>query len=140
MIDPHLRNCYSEKEVQSMLRCASLCIRRDPDLRPRMCQVWKLKLIYVSTFKQKINLVVTISLFSRSFTNEENMFGDSFVTLCGCGKERTIYSLELGLPRLSRTLDPKSVTMDIKVLRRQSWISVWLKYMSIYFTPLTLLP
>ncbi|KAG5547236.1 hypothetical protein RHGRI_013042 [Rhododendron griersonianum] len=38
MIDPHLRNCYSEKEVQSMLRCASLCIRRDPDLRPRMCQ------------------------------------------------------------------------------------------------------
>ncbi|KAI8553551.1 hypothetical protein RHMOL_Rhmol05G0025100 [Rhododendron molle] len=42
MIDPHLRNCYSEKEVQSMLRCASLCIRRDPDLRPRMCQVLRL--------------------------------------------------------------------------------------------------
>lgn len=42
LIDPRLRSCYSEKEVQYMLRCASLCIRRDPDLRPRMCQVLRM--------------------------------------------------------------------------------------------------
>ncbi|KAM7512962.1 hypothetical protein LguiB_011837 [Lonicera macranthoides] len=39
LVDPRLRKCYSEKELNSMLRCASMCIRRDPHLRPRMSQV-----------------------------------------------------------------------------------------------------
>ncbi|KAL6221017.1 hypothetical protein ACLB2K_008769 [Fragaria x ananassa] len=39
MIDPRLSNCYSKQEVTNMLRCASLCIRRDPHSRPRMSQV-----------------------------------------------------------------------------------------------------
>ncbi|CAL5360396.1 inactive protein kinase SELMODRAFT_444075-like [Camellia sinensis] len=42
LIDPCLRNCYSEQEVHSMLHCASLCIRRDPHLRPRMSQVLRM--------------------------------------------------------------------------------------------------
>ncbi|KAL6974525.1 hypothetical protein U1Q18_028710 [Sarracenia purpurea var. burkii] len=42
LIDPCLRNCYSELEVHSMMHCASLCIRRDPHLRPRMSQVLRM--------------------------------------------------------------------------------------------------
>ncbi|KAI3422902.1 Protein kinase domain-containing protein [Psidium guajava] len=42
LIDPNLKNCYSEQEVLRMLRCASLCIRRDPQLRPRMSQVLRM--------------------------------------------------------------------------------------------------
>lgn len=44
LIDPRLRGTYSESEVQCMSHCASLCIRRDPHLRPRMSQVlWMLE-------------------------------------------------------------------------------------------------
>ncbi|KAL8223336.1 hypothetical protein R6Q57_018811 [Mikania cordata] len=44
LIDPRLGGCYSEPEVRCMSRCASLCIRRDPHLRPRMSQVlWMLE-------------------------------------------------------------------------------------------------
>ncbi|GKC93879.1 inactive protein kinase, partial [Tanacetum coccineum] len=39
LIDPRLGNCYSEDEVICMLQAASLCIKRDPYLRPRMSQV-----------------------------------------------------------------------------------------------------
>lgn len=39
LLDPRLKNCYSKQEVRNMLQCASLCIRRDPDSRPRMSQV-----------------------------------------------------------------------------------------------------
>ncbi|KAH7519186.1 hypothetical protein FEM48_Zijuj08G0008900 [Ziziphus jujuba var. spinosa] len=39
MIDPRLRKCFSKQEVDKMLQCASLCIRRDPLTRPRMSQV-----------------------------------------------------------------------------------------------------
>ncbi|XP_071723342.1 inactive protein kinase SELMODRAFT_444075-like [Rutidosis leptorrhynchoides] len=39
LIDPRLRNSYSEQEVYCMLHAASLCIRRDPHSRPRMSQV-----------------------------------------------------------------------------------------------------
>lgn len=39
MIDPKLNGCYAEEEVLGMLQCASLCIRRDPSLRPRISQV-----------------------------------------------------------------------------------------------------
>ncbi|XP_010047596.2 inactive protein kinase SELMODRAFT_444075 [Eucalyptus grandis] len=42
LIDPNLNNCYSEQEVHRMLKCASLCIRRDPQLRPRMSQVLRM--------------------------------------------------------------------------------------------------
>ncbi|XP_057969182.1 inactive protein kinase SELMODRAFT_444075-like isoform X2 [Malania oleifera] len=38
LIDPHLMNSYSEQEVYNMLHCASLCIQRDPQSRPRMSQ------------------------------------------------------------------------------------------------------
>lgn len=39
LIDPRLENCYSEHEIYCMLHAASLCIRRDPQARPRMSQV-----------------------------------------------------------------------------------------------------
>ncbi|XP_059633084.1 inactive protein kinase SELMODRAFT_444075-like [Cornus florida] len=42
LIDPCLGNCYSKREVYCMLHCASLCIRRDPHLRPRMSQVLRM--------------------------------------------------------------------------------------------------
>ncbi|PWA73199.1 vascular endothelial growth factor receptor 2 (VEGFR2) [Artemisia annua] len=44
LIDPRLKDSYSEAEVRCMSHCASLCIRRDPQLRPRMSQVlWMLE-------------------------------------------------------------------------------------------------
>ncbi|KAM3281132.1 inactive protein kinase SELMODRAFT isoform X1 [Capsicum chacoense] len=42
LIDPCLANCYLEQEIRGMLRCASLCIRRDPNSRPRMSQVLRM--------------------------------------------------------------------------------------------------
>ncbi|KAI4379527.1 hypothetical protein MLD38_005808 [Melastoma candidum] len=42
IIDPKLKGSYSEREVERMLRCASLCIRRDPALRPRVSQVLRM--------------------------------------------------------------------------------------------------
>ncbi|KAJ4831188.1 hypothetical protein Tsubulata_039513 [Turnera subulata] len=42
LIDPRLRNNYSEQEVYCMLHAASLCIRRDPHSRPRMSQVLRI--------------------------------------------------------------------------------------------------
>ncbi|XP_022933998.1 inactive protein kinase SELMODRAFT_444075-like isoform X2 [Cucurbita moschata] len=39
LVDPCLMNCYSDEEVHRMLRCASLCIKHDPYIRPRMSQV-----------------------------------------------------------------------------------------------------
>ncbi|CAL1360741.1 unnamed protein product [Linum trigynum] len=39
LIDPQLENRYSEQEVYCMLHAAALCIRRDPQSRPRMSQV-----------------------------------------------------------------------------------------------------
>uniref|UniRef100_A0A164USN1 Protein kinase domain-containing protein n=1 Tax=Daucus carota subsp. sativus TaxID=79200 RepID=A0A164USN1_DAUCS len=39
LVDPRLRNNYSEQEVCCMLHAASLCISRDPHSRPRMSQV-----------------------------------------------------------------------------------------------------
>ncbi|CAD5166807.1 unnamed protein product [Musa acuminata subsp. malaccensis] len=41
-VDPCLGNCYSEHEVSCMLHAASLCIRRDPQSRPRMSQVLRI--------------------------------------------------------------------------------------------------
>ncbi|KAI3711573.1 hypothetical protein L1987_70112 [Smallanthus sonchifolius] len=44
LIDPRLKDSYSELEVRCMSHCASLCIRRDPHSRPRMSQVlWMLE-------------------------------------------------------------------------------------------------
>ncbi|CAI9782678.1 unnamed protein product [Fraxinus pennsylvanica] len=42
LVDPVLKDCYSEQEVQDMLRCASLCLQQDPQARPRMSQVLRL--------------------------------------------------------------------------------------------------
>lgn len=42
LIDPLLKNCYSEKDVHGMLQCAALCIQRDPHSRPRMSQVLRM--------------------------------------------------------------------------------------------------
>ncbi|XP_068334700.1 inactive protein kinase SELMODRAFT_444075-like isoform X1 [Pyrus communis] len=42
LIDPRLDNFYSEHEVYCMLHAASLCIRRDPQSRPRMSQVLRI--------------------------------------------------------------------------------------------------
>ncbi|MFS7950309.1 putative protein kinase RLK-Pelle-PERK-2 family [Helianthus anomalus] len=42
LVDPRLGNCYSEDEVHCMLQAASLCIKRDPHLRPKMSQVLRI--------------------------------------------------------------------------------------------------
>lgn len=42
LIDPLLGSCYSEQDIKSMLRCAFLCIQRDPHSRPRMSQVLRM--------------------------------------------------------------------------------------------------
>ncbi|XP_010534906.1 PREDICTED: inactive protein kinase SELMODRAFT_444075-like isoform X2 [Tarenaya hassleriana] len=42
LIDPSLGTRFSENEVICMLQAASLCIRRDPHLRPRMSQVLRI--------------------------------------------------------------------------------------------------
>lgn len=42
LIDPRLGNYFSEQEVCCMLHAASLCIRRDPDERPKMSQVLRI--------------------------------------------------------------------------------------------------
>ncbi|XP_071692014.1 inactive protein kinase SELMODRAFT_444075-like [Rutidosis leptorrhynchoides] len=42
LIDPQLGNSYAEQEVYCMLQAASLCIKRDPQLRPRMSQVLRI--------------------------------------------------------------------------------------------------
>ncbi|KAG9141462.1 hypothetical protein Leryth_001899 [Lithospermum erythrorhizon] len=39
LVDPRLGNDFSEQEAHSMLHAASMCIRRDPQSRPRMSQV-----------------------------------------------------------------------------------------------------
>ncbi|XP_057768305.1 inactive protein kinase SELMODRAFT_444075-like [Salvia miltiorrhiza] len=41
-VDPWLKQCYSEREVEGMLHCASLCLQRDPHLRPSMSQLLRL--------------------------------------------------------------------------------------------------
>ncbi|KAK9705375.1 hypothetical protein RND81_07G051900 [Saponaria officinalis] len=42
LIDPCLGDSYEKQELYSMLQCASFCIRKDPDSRPRMSQVLRL--------------------------------------------------------------------------------------------------
>ncbi|KAL3625385.1 hypothetical protein CASFOL_030839 [Castilleja foliolosa] len=41
-VDPRLMKCYSEKEVQTMLHCALLCLQQDPQSRPRISQVLRM--------------------------------------------------------------------------------------------------
>ncbi|XP_022949476.1 inactive protein kinase SELMODRAFT_444075-like [Cucurbita moschata] len=42
LIDPRLGNSFTEHEVYCMVHAASLCIRRDPNARPRMSQVLRI--------------------------------------------------------------------------------------------------
>ncbi|KAI3773336.1 hypothetical protein L1987_47861 [Smallanthus sonchifolius] len=42
LVDPRLENYYSEDEARYMLQAASLCIKRDPHLRPKMSQVLRI--------------------------------------------------------------------------------------------------
>ncbi|XP_057833424.1 protein STRUBBELIG-RECEPTOR FAMILY 3 [Cryptomeria japonica] len=42
LVDPRLGNNYSQNEVYCMLHAASLCIRKDSHLRPRMSQVLRI--------------------------------------------------------------------------------------------------
>ncbi|XP_078431967.1 inactive protein kinase SELMODRAFT_444075-like [Wolffia australiana] len=42
LIDPSLGGRYAEEEVCRMLHAAALCIRRDPEARPRMSQVLRI--------------------------------------------------------------------------------------------------
>ncbi|XP_071731927.1 inactive protein kinase SELMODRAFT_444075-like [Rutidosis leptorrhynchoides] len=42
LLDPRLGNYYSAHEVYCMMQAASLCIKRDPHLRPRMSQVLRM--------------------------------------------------------------------------------------------------
>lgn len=57
LVDPRLRKCYSEKELNSMLRCASMCIRRDPHLRPRMSQVGNLNFSFKSLWYYFLSII-----------------------------------------------------------------------------------
>ena len=41
LVDPRLGDRFVESEVICLVHAASLCIRRDPHLRPRMSQVIK---------------------------------------------------------------------------------------------------
>lgn len=49
LVDPRLEQRYLETEVICMIHTASLCIRRDPNLRPRMSQV-KIKITILETY------------------------------------------------------------------------------------------
>ncbi|KAF1859579.1 hypothetical protein Lal_00010163 [Lupinus albus] len=42
LVDPVIRNCYDDHEVHRMLQCSSLCIQKDPCLRPQMSQVLRM--------------------------------------------------------------------------------------------------
>lgn len=42
LVDPRLGKQYSQNEVSCMLHAASMCIRRDPQTRPRMSQVLRM--------------------------------------------------------------------------------------------------
>ncbi|CAO2823230.1 unnamed protein product [Amaranthus hypochondriacus] len=42
LVDPFLGSSYAKEELCSMLHCASLCIRKDPNSRPRMSQVLRM--------------------------------------------------------------------------------------------------
>ncbi|KAL9662709.1 hypothetical protein QQ045_027542 [Rhodiola kirilowii] len=42
LVDPRLDTVYVEAEVLNMIHCASMCIQRDPDIRPRMSQVLRM--------------------------------------------------------------------------------------------------
>ncbi|KAJ7969482.1 Protein kinase family protein [Quillaja saponaria] len=42
LVDPCLRNCYIEQEVEGMLQCSLFCIQRDPHSRLRMSQVLRM--------------------------------------------------------------------------------------------------
>ncbi|XP_051116097.1 inactive protein kinase SELMODRAFT_444075-like [Andrographis paniculata] len=42
LVDPRLGGNYSEHEIDCMLHAASVCIRRDPQARPRMSQVLRI--------------------------------------------------------------------------------------------------
>ncbi|KAL8056095.1 hypothetical protein ABFX02_04G097700 [Erythranthe guttata] len=42
LVDPRLRSNYSENEAYCMVHAASLCLRRDPQTRPRMSQVLRI--------------------------------------------------------------------------------------------------
>ncbi|XP_051152426.1 inactive protein kinase SELMODRAFT_444075-like [Andrographis paniculata] len=42
LLDPCLNSCCCEKEVDMMLHCASLCLQRDAQSRPRMSQVLRM--------------------------------------------------------------------------------------------------
>ncbi|MFS7974452.1 putative protein kinase RLK-Pelle-PERK-2 family [Helianthus anomalus] len=42
LVDPRLGNRYSAHEIYCMMNAASLCIKRDPNLRPRMSQVLRM--------------------------------------------------------------------------------------------------
>lgn len=62
LVDPRLEMRYSEKEIICMIQTASLCIRRDPQLRPRMSQVKQIKhnLETCSFLSQTLSLRYTV--------------------------------------------------------------------------------
>ncbi|KAK4413808.1 Inactive protein kinase SELMODRAFT [Sesamum alatum] len=64
LVDPCLQSNYSEHEVYCMLQAASLCIRRDPQARPRMSQV--LRMLEGDTMDSSQALMPGIDVGSRS--------------------------------------------------------------------------
>lgn len=62
LVDPRLEKRYSETEVICMIHTASLCIRRDPHLRPRMSQVKKITILETCSFLSQYNSLIVSGL------------------------------------------------------------------------------
>lgn len=56
LVDPSIDNCYVDQEVYRMMQCSSMCIRRDPHLRPRVSQVRKLLHVYDSVYYLRLGI------------------------------------------------------------------------------------
>ncbi|GJX29855.1 hypothetical protein Tco_0237934 [Tanacetum coccineum] len=69
LIDPRLGNCYSAQEVYCMMQAASLCIKGDPHLRPRMSEIVIRKRREEST---KMDQKISSAEFALVQTSQEN--------------------------------------------------------------------
>lgn len=66
LVDPSIGNFYVDQEVYRMMQCSSMCIRRDPHLRPRVSQVGNLINLHV------YNLFIYYSSSSSIFVDWTN--------------------------------------------------------------------
>ncbi|KAJ0263980.1 hypothetical protein HA466_0024170 [Hirschfeldia incana] len=100
LIDPRLGDRFVESEVICMLHAASLCIRRDPQLRPRMSQVLR---ILEGDMIMDGNCCSTPS--SEAGNRSGRFWGDHYssghLTKDGFGSDRFSERLSVETPRLA---------------------------------------